>query len=134
MLIFQLIGVQVVVFFVIFLVIRHLMYKNTTSAVNRLKVADEENENKLKGLRVNISKAEETYQERLAEMEKDIQKQREEANQTIDAEKAITNEISSLEGLRRSHPSAKPAIPSGAMAPNIRSSRFLNRNEKRLKK
>ncbi len=87
MLIIELIVIQLLVFLVIFLVMRHLMYKNTMSAVNHLKAADEENEKKLKELRENIREAEETYQKRLAEMSEEVQKQREAANQMIDTEK-----------------------------------------------
>jgi F-type H+-transporting ATPase subunit b len=85
--IFELIITQVVVFLVIVLVIRQLMYRNTMSAVNRLKHADEENEKKLKELRENIREAEETYQKRLAQMAEEVKKQREAATQTMGAEK-----------------------------------------------
>ncbi len=87
MLIFELIIIQVVVFFVIVLVIRHLMYRDTMSAVNRLKYADEENEKKLKELRENIREAEETYQGRIAQMAGEIKKQREAASQMMETEK-----------------------------------------------
>lgn len=87
MLIIELIAIQMLVFLVIFFTMRHLMYKNTMNAVNHLKVADEENEKKLKELRKNISEAEETYQKRLAEVSEEVQKQREAANQMMDTEK-----------------------------------------------
>lgn len=87
MLMFELIIIQALVFLVVLLVIRRLMYQNTMSAVNRLKLADEENEKKLKELRENIREAEETYRKRLAEMAEELQKQREAANQMMDAEK-----------------------------------------------
>lgn len=85
--IFELIIIQVFVFVVIFLLMRRLMYKNTMSAVNRLKLADEENEKKLKELREKIREAEETYQKRLAEMAEETQKQKEEASQAMEAER-----------------------------------------------
>lgn len=87
MLILEFIIIQTLIFVVIFFVLRRLMIQNTTSAVNRLRFADEENAKRLEEVRAKIEAAEVEYKHRIAELEADLEKQRETAKKQAEEER-----------------------------------------------
>lgn len=78
---------QTIVFVVIFFLLKRLMYQNTQSALNRLQIADEENEKRLKELKEKVKEEEDNYQKKLAAVEQDTEQQKRTAKQEIDVEK-----------------------------------------------
>lgn len=87
MLILEFIIIQTLIFVVIFFVLRRLMIQNTTSAVNRLRFADEENAKRLEEVRAKIEAAEVEYKQRIAELETDLEQQREAAKKQSEEER-----------------------------------------------
>lgn len=87
MLILQFIIVQTIVFAVVFFILRRLMLKNTTSAVNRLKFVDEENAQRLEEMKKKIAEAEIEHKRKIAELSTELEKLREEARKQAEEEK-----------------------------------------------
>lgn len=87
MLIIAFVIIQTVVFGIVILVLRRLLYKDTMSAVNRLKLVDEENAKRLEEMKQKIKEAEEEYRQKKAETAEDTRKQREEAKAELEKEK-----------------------------------------------
>ena len=74
MLIFEFILIQTIVFVVIILVLRRLMLKDTTSAVNRLKLVDEDNAKRLEAMKQKIKKAEAEYEKQKTSAAENLRK------------------------------------------------------------
>lgn len=87
MLIVGFVVIQTIVFGVIFLVLRKMLLKDTTSAVNRLKIVDEENAKRLEEIKAKIQEAEAEYKRKLEELAAELEKQREEAKKQTEEEK-----------------------------------------------
>jgi len=87
MLILGFVIVQTIIFGVVFFVLRRMMIQNTTSAVNRLKVVDEENQKRLEDMKKKIEEAEAEYKQKTAEQAQELEKQRLESQKLIEEEK-----------------------------------------------
>lgn len=78
---------QTVVFAIVFFVLRHLMYKNTMSAVNRLQLVDEENLARIEEMKQKIKEIEDEYLRRKEQLVEDIRSSREQAEAEMKKEK-----------------------------------------------
>lgn len=79
--------IQTIVFTIVILILRRLMYKDTMSAVNRLKLVDEDNVKRMDGMKQKIREAEEEYRRKMEQTAEDVRKQREEAMKETAKEK-----------------------------------------------
>lgn len=80
--------IQSAVFVVVIFVLRRLMVKNTMSAVNRLKVVDEENARRLEEMKRKIEEAEAAYRQKSADLARALAQQEEEAKKQVDEERS----------------------------------------------
>lgn len=87
MLILEFIIIQVLIFAIIFFVLRRLMLQNTTSAVNRLRFTDDENARRLEEMRNKIEAAEAEHVRRAAELAGELEEQREESRKQSEEER-----------------------------------------------
>lgn len=87
MLIFEIIIVQTVIFFIVFLVLRRLMVQNTESAVNRLKSTDGENLKRLEEMKRKIGEAEAAYRQKSVELAQELEREREAGRKQMEEEK-----------------------------------------------
>lgn len=100
MLILGFVVIQSVIFLIVFLVLRRMMIHSTTSAVNRLKLTDEENTKRLEEIKKKIEESETEHQRRGAELTQELERQREEAKKQSGEEKNKLLEKAREEGGR----------------------------------
>ncbi|MBI5300003.1 MAG: F0F1 ATP synthase subunit delta [Deltaproteobacteria bacterium] len=79
--------IQVLVFAVVIIFLRRLMVKDTLSAVNRLKLVDDENAKRLSEMKTKIEEAEEEYRRKVEQTTEDVRRQREEAKKELEEER-----------------------------------------------
>lgn len=79
--------IQTIIFGIVILILRQMLYKDTMSAVNRLKVVDEENAKRLEEMKQKIKATEEEFKNKKIEMAEEIRKAREEAKAEMEKEK-----------------------------------------------
>lgn len=87
MLIVSFVVIQTIIFGIVILVLRRMLYKDTMSAVNRLKVVDEENAKRLEEMKQRIRDTEEEFKNKKIQLAEEIRKEREEAKAEMEKEK-----------------------------------------------
>lgn len=92
--------VQTIVFLGVLYVLRRIMIRDTASAVNRLRIADEENANRLAEMKKRIAEAEDEFRRRSTELDEALATQREEAMRQLEEEKKRALALSREEGER----------------------------------
>jgi len=87
MLILEFVIVQTVIFVIIFFVLRNMLIKNTTSAVNRLKLTDAENTRRLAEMKKKIEDLEREYELKQGSLPEELEKRREQAKKKTEEER-----------------------------------------------